>query len=213
MGDALVRGLCADLRHGDVGLRGSDFGVDAGEGGAAGFDGLQVLLGLGASEGGFSGGLLESEFGFGQLGLGGGIIALGGLGGGDGLGDVGEVSLGGGFADGEGSLDLGGGFLRGGDVGLQAFLGDVFTESLLRKLLEFRIIGGGDARFAGGRSLGQVDLHRGGEAELDTFARGDQAGLQLGDLGDVATLANLQLVIFRAVELDRRRRAANGFAI
>ena len=160
MGDAHVGGLRRDLGLGDVGLRGGDLGVDAGEGGAAGFDGLQVFLGQGPSRGGFSVGLLEGEFGFGQLGFGGAIVALGGFGVGDGLGDVGEASLGGGFADGEGGLDLGGGLLRGGDVGLQAFLGGVvFTERLFRKLLELRVIGNGHTSFAGGGSLGEVNIH------------------------------------------------------
>ena len=214
MGDAHVGGLRRDLGLGDVGLRGGDLGVDAGEGGAAGFDGLQVFLGQGASRGGFSVGLLEGEFGFGQLGFGGAIVALGGFGIGDGLGDVGEASLGGGFADGEGGLDLGGGLLRGGDVGLQAFPGGgVFTERLLRKLSEFRVVGSRYAGFACGRGLGEVDLHCGGEAELNAFACGDEAGLQFGDLGKEAALADLQFVILRAVELDRRGRTADGFAV
>ena len=213
LGDAPVRGLGSDLGLGDVGLRGGDLVVHAGEGGTAGFDGLQILLGLGASVGGFSVGLFQGEFSFGQLGGGGGIVALGGLGVGDGLGDVGEACLGGGFADGERGLNLGGGFLGGGDVDLQGFFGGVFTEGLLRKLLEFRVIGNGYARFAGGRSLGEVDPHCSGEAELDAFAGGDEAGLQFGDLGEVAALADLQFVILGAVDLDCRRCAADGFAI
>ena len=213
LGDAFGGGLGGDLGLGDVRLRGGDLGVDAGEGFAAGFDGLQFLLGLGASGGGFIGGLFEGELGFGELGGVGGILTLVGLGVGDGLGDFGEASLAGGFADGEGGLDLGGGFLRGGDIGLQAFLGGVFAESLLRKLLEFRTVGRGHAGFAFGRSLGEVDLHRGGEAELDAFAGRDEAGLQFGDLGEVAALADLELIILGAVELDRGRRATDGFAV
>ncbi len=202
------------MGHGDVGLRGGDLGVDAGEGGAAGFDGLQVFLGQGASRVGFSGGLLEGEFGFGQLGFVGATVALGGFGVRDGLGDVGEASLGGGFADGEGRLDLGGGLLRGGDVGLQAFLrGGVFAEGLFRKLLEFRVIGNGHASFAGGGSLGEVDIHRSGEAKLDTLARRDEAGFQFGDLGEEAALADLQFIILGAIDLDGGRRATDRFAV
>ena len=54
-----------DLSFRDVGFRGGYLGVDAGEGDAALFEGLQILLGESAGSGGFSGGLLEGEFGFG----------------------------------------------------------------------------------------------------------------------------------------------------
>ena len=185
-----------------------------GEGGAAGFDRLQVLLGGNPGGLGVGGGLSEGEFGFGEFRLGGRILTLGGLGGFDALGDLGEAGLRGGFAGDEGGLDLRGGFLGGGEVGLQFFLGGgFFAEGLLGKLLEFRIIGGGHAGLTGGGHLGEVDLHGGGEAELDAFAGRDQAGLELGRLGEVTALADLQLVVLGAVELDGGRRATDGFSV
>ena len=171
------------------------------------------MLGLGARFGGLGVGLFEGEFGFGELGLGVLVLALRGLGVGDALGDLGEAGLAGGFADGEGGLDLRRGLLGGGDVGLQAFAGDVFAERFLGILLELGLIGSGDTGLAGFRGLREVHLHRRGEAELDAFAGGDEARLQLGDFGEVAALADLQLVVLGAVELDRGRRTADGFTV
>ena len=111
-------------------------------------------------------------------------------------------------------MDLRGGFLGRGEVGVQFFLGGgFFAEGLLGKLLEFRIVGGGHAGFTGGGHLGEVDLHGGGEAELDAFAGCDEARLEVGRLGDVTALADLQLVVLGAVELDGGRRATDGVAV
>ena len=214
LAEAIFAGLGGGLGLGHDGLGLGDLGLGTGERGAAGFDGLQILRGGFAGGFGFGGGLGEGEFGFGELGLGGVILALGGLGFGDALGDLGEAGLCGGFAGGEGGLDLRGGFLGRGDVRLEFFLGrGFFAERLLGKLLELRIVGDGHAGFTVGGLLGEVDLHGGGEAELDAFAGRDEARLEFGRLGQEAALADLQFIIFGAVELDGGRRAADGFAV
>ena len=199
------------LRYGDLGYGDLSFGTS--EGGLTGCNGLQVILRLSPGGGRFIGGLLEGELGCGELGLGGCVIGLGTLGGGDAQSDFGEALLAGGFASGEGSLNPCGGFFGRGDVGVEAFLVRVFAEGFLREAFEFRIVGGRDASFASDRLLGQVDLHCGGEAEFHACAGGDKAGLQFRDLGEVAALADLQLVILGAVQDDCRRGTTDGVSV
>ena len=165
-GDFVLGG--SDLLGEVIGVGGLDlsFEVSAalfkfGEGGR-GFSGG---AGIAFSEGG-----PEVRFGFGDLGFGSSVRALGGgrasfI---EGLADGVELSLGSSFARCEGGLHLLGGVDDGGDIGLEGARSfDGFAIGLLHEALEFGFVAFGNGDFAGGGQLGQRDVNVGGEAEVE----------------------------------------------
>ena len=203
---------------GDGGLFGFELSLSlfagALEGEAAGLDVAKGVLGLGAHGFRLGGGFLKCQLGFGDLRLGGGVGSGGSLGFGDGLGDGGEGRLAGGFTAGEFGFDLCGGFLGGGDVSAGAGGGArLIADHLLGHVFKFSQVAGGDHGVTGVGDLGEIDFDRGGEAELDAFIGRDQVRLKRGAFGGVATLADLQVVVLRAVKRQLSRRAAHQRAV
>ena len=226
------------LGLGDLGVRSGEGGGDFRLGGghllgefvggddfSAGLEGDAALFEFGEREGGLGGGAgvafgeggLEGRFGFRDLGFGGGIGALGGFIAGvvEGLADGLELGLGSGFALSEGGLHLLGGFDHGGDVVLEGAGGfEGFAVRLLHQALEFGFIAFRDRSFAGGRQLGEGDVHLGGEAEIEgALIVRAEGRLQVGDFRGEAALAHGEFVVGVALQGDGRRRAAHRDAV